>query len=92
MDPAFNGPGMLPARLSFMADNQTAGYYLRHFFKIIPEIGPIGIASFRGRLNTERLNLFYRMIIRFAKFALPGIQDGDSLNSVAKKFRSEGID
>jgi hypothetical protein len=65
-----------------MENNHTALYYLKHFLKLVPGISPLGISFFKGRLNMAKLSTFHRLVMRFAMFALPEIQNGDYLNQV----------
>jgi menaquinone-dependent protoporphyrinogen IX oxidase len=80
VDPSFDDPNRPPARLRFMADNHTVSYYLNQFLKLTPGSQPVAIAFFRGRLRMADLKLIHRLLMRFAKFALPEVQDGDFLN------------
>ena len=79
VDPKFNSQNKLKARLKIMENNHTSSYYLKHFLKLIPGITPKGIAFFKGRLNTGKLSIFHRIIMRFAMFSLPEIENGDYL-------------
>jgi len=83
IDSGFNDKNKTRARIRFMENNHTASYYLKHFLKIIPEISPLSISFFKGRLNMSNLSMFHYLVMRFAKFALPEIQNGDYLNKAA---------
>jgi menaquinone-dependent protoporphyrinogen IX oxidase len=91
IDPSFADPDKPPARISFMENNHTVSYYLKHFLKIVPGIAPLGISFFKGRLNTAELNPFHRLIMWFAMFSLPEIQNGDFLNPAAIRAWAESI-
>jgi len=47
------------------------------------DFSQIGIAFFKGRLNTERLTLMHRLIMWFAMFSLSEIENGDFSGPVA---------
>jgi menaquinone-dependent protoporphyrinogen IX oxidase len=79
VDHKFNTPNKPKARLRIMENNHTVSFYLKHFLKLIPGISPTGIAFFKGRLHTEKLGLLHRIIMRFAMFSLPEIENGDFL-------------
>jgi len=79
IDHKFNNHNKPKARLRIMENNHTASYYLKHFLKLVPGITPSSIAFFKGRLDTESLNLLHRLIMRFAMFLLPEIENGDFL-------------
>ena len=83
IDPDFNDPDKAIPRIKIMEKNHTVSYYLKHLLKIIPGISPLRISFFKGRLDFSRLSMFHRLIMRFAMFALPEIQNGDYLNKVA---------
>lgn len=83
IDPGFNNPNQPRARIKLMEDNHAASYYLKYILKITPGISPLSISFFKGRLNTSKLSMFHRLIMRFAMFALPEIQNGDYLNKAA---------
>jgi menaquinone-dependent protoporphyrinogen IX oxidase len=91
IDPSFDDPDKPPARISLMENNHTVSYYLKHFLKLIPGIAPFGISFFKGRLDTAKLNLCHRLIMRFAMFSLPEIQNGDFLNQAAIRTWTEGL-
>jgi menaquinone-dependent protoporphyrinogen IX oxidase len=91
IDPRFNDPNKPRARIKIMENNHAASYYLKHFLKIIPGISPLGISFFKGRLNMSQLSTFHRLIMRFAMFALPEIQNGDHLNKDAIRDWSENL-
>lgn len=80
IDPLFAEPNKPPARLRFMAKNHTVSYYLNQFLKLASGIEPVGIAFFKGCLHMAELRFLHGLIMRFAKFALPEIKDGDFLN------------
>jgi menaquinone-dependent protoporphyrinogen oxidase len=82
IDPGFNDANKPCARIKMMESNHTISYYIEHFLKMIPGISPLGISFFKGRLNMSRLSFFHRLIMRFAMFALPEIQNGDYLNRI----------
>ncbi|MBW1892303.1 MAG: hypothetical protein JRI91_01215 [Deltaproteobacteria bacterium] len=83
IDPSFSGPNKPHARIKLMENNHTVSYYLKHFLKFVPGVTPIGIAFFNGRLSTEKLIPVHRLIMWFAMFSLPEIENGDFLNPVA---------
>ena len=85
IDPCFYDPNKPRARIKLMENNHAASYYLKRFLKIIPGISPLGISYFKGRLNMSQLSMFHRLVMRFAMFALPEIQNGDYLNKVAMR-------
>ena len=91
VDPSFDYPGKPQARLSIMENNHTVSYYLKHFLKLIPEITPLGIAFFKGRLQTAKLTPLHKLIMRFAMFALPEIQNGDFINPVVVRNWTDGL-
>ena len=91
IDPAFNDPNKPHARLSFMENNHTAAYYLKYFLKLLPGISPLGISFFKGRLNIAKLNPIHRLIMRFARFSLPEIQEGDFINPVLIRTWAENL-
>jgi menaquinone-dependent protoporphyrinogen IX oxidase len=91
IDPSFNDPNRPHARFSVMENNHTVSYYLKHFLKIVPGIAPLGISFFKGRLNTAKLNPFHRLIMWFAMFSLPEIQNGDFLNPAAIRAWAESL-
>lgn len=91
VDPAFDYPDRPPPRLSFMEKNHAASYYLRHLLKLAPGITPVAVAFFRGRLNTVGLSFLDRLIMRFAMFALPEIENGDFLNHQAISSWARGL-
>jgi menaquinone-dependent protoporphyrinogen IX oxidase len=91
IDPLFAEPPKAPARLGFMANNHTASYYLDRFIKLAPGIKPAGIAIFKGRLHMAELKALHRLIMRFAKFALPEIEDGDFLNAETVRAWAQGL-
>ena len=74
-----------------MENNHTVSYYLKHFLKLIPEITPLGIAFFKGRLQTAKLTPLHKLIMRFAMFALPEIQNGDFINPVVVRNWTDGL-
>jgi menaquinone-dependent protoporphyrinogen IX oxidase len=80
IDPSFADSGKPRPRVQLMKNNHTASYYLRHFLKIAPGVSPLGISFFKGRLVMAKLSTVHRLIMRFAMFALPEIQNGDYLN------------
>jgi menaquinone-dependent protoporphyrinogen IX oxidase len=79
VDSSFSDPGKPRARIRLMKNNHTASYYLTHFLKFVPGVTPLGIAFFKGRLNTKKLTPIHRLIMRFAMFSLPEIENGDFL-------------
>jgi menaquinone-dependent protoporphyrinogen oxidase len=82
IDPSFSDSKKPLARLKVMENNHAASYYLKHFLKLAPGIMPLGISFFKGRLNLAKLSTFHRLVMRFAMFALPEIENGDYLNQV----------
>jgi menaquinone-dependent protoporphyrinogen IX oxidase len=91
VDPAFDDPSKPHARIRVMGNNHTVSYYLKHFFKLVPGIAPLGISFFKGRLNTAKLSPFHRLIMYFAMFSLPEIQNGDFLNPIAIRAWAESL-
>jgi hypothetical protein len=91
IDPSFDVLHKPHARMRVMANNHTVSYYLKHFLKMIPGIAPSGISYFKGRLNTAELNLFHRLIMWFAIFSLPEIQNGDYLNPKVIRAWTESV-
>jgi menaquinone-dependent protoporphyrinogen oxidase len=81
IDPAFSALSGSSPRKGFMERTHTADYYLEHFLKLIPGIAPLGIGFFKGNLDLARLSPVHRLIMRFAIFSLPEIQEGQYLDS-----------
>jgi menaquinone-dependent protoporphyrinogen IX oxidase len=80
IDPAFSASPEPSRPGGFMERTHTASYYLRHCLQPIPGITPIGIAFFKGNLDLARLSPIHRLVMRFAVFALPEIQEGEFVN------------
>jgi menaquinone-dependent protoporphyrinogen IX oxidase len=91
IDPSFSDPVKPPARIRFMENNHTVSYYLKQFYKFIPGITPLSIAFFKGRLDTAKLSLAHRLIMRFAMFTLPEIQNGNYLNQAIIRHWTENV-
>ena len=91
IDPSFDDPSKPHPRITVMGNNHTVSYYLKHFLKLVPGIAPLGISFFKGRLNTAKLNPFHRLIMWFAMFSLPEIQDGDFLNPIVIRAWAESL-
>jgi menaquinone-dependent protoporphyrinogen IX oxidase len=82
IDPSFSVSNKPRARIKLMENNHTASYYLKNFLKLTPGISVLGISFFKGRLKIGKLSIFHRLVMRFAMFALPEIQNGDYLDHV----------
>ena len=82
VDPSFSDPNKPHPRIRWMENNHTVSYYLKYFQKLAPGVAPIGIAFFKGRLNTKKLAPVHRLIMRVAMFSLPEIENGDFLSPV----------
>ena len=82
IDPSFSVSNKPHARIKLMENNHTASYYLKNFVKLTPGISVLGISFFKGRLKIGKLSIFHRLVMRFATFALPEIQNGDYLDHV----------
>lgn len=91
IDPSFSDPGKPPARIKSMENNHTVSYYLKQLFKFIPGITPLSIAFFKGRLDIAKLSLTHRLIMRFAMFTLPEIQNGNYLNQTIIRDWTENV-
>jgi menaquinone-dependent protoporphyrinogen IX oxidase len=91
IDPIFNDPNKPRARIKIMENNHAASYYLNHFLKKIAGISPLSISFFKGGLNISKLSIFHRLVMRFAMFALPEIQNGDYLNKTAIRDWAGGL-
>lgn len=91
IDPSFDDPVRPHARIRMMENNHTASYYLKHFLKLVPGIAPLGISFFNGRLNMAELSPLHRLIMRFAMYALPEIQNGDFLDTAIIRAWAEGL-
>ena len=78
-------------QMKFMEKTHTASYYLGHFLKLLAGNEPLEIAFFRGNLNLARLSLVHRLIMRFAIFSLPEIQEGEFVNSDVVRDWAEGL-
>jgi menaquinone-dependent protoporphyrinogen oxidase len=81
IDPAFSASSRSSRQMKFMERTHTASYYLGHFLDLIPGIEPLGIAFFKGNLQMARLSSLHRLLMRFAIFSLPEIQEGEFLDS-----------
>lgn len=79
IDHQFKNPSKPKARLRVMENTHTTSYYLKQFLKHIPEVTPSSVAFFKGRLDTETLSRLHRLIMRFAMFTMPEIENGDFL-------------
>lgn len=80
IDPAFSVSSGSSRGMSLMERTHTASYYLEHFLELIRGITPVGIAFFKGNLNLAGLSPVHRLLMRFAIFSLPEIQEGQFLN------------
>jgi menaquinone-dependent protoporphyrinogen IX oxidase len=80
IDPAFSAPSGASRGMGFMERTHTADYYLGHFLELIPGLAPLAIGFFKGNLDLARLSPVHRIIMRFAIFSLPEIQEGEYLD------------
>lgn len=91
IDPAFSALSGSSPRKGFMERTHTADYYLEHFLKLMPGIAPLGIGFFKGNLDLARLSPVHRLLMRFAIFSLPEIQEGQYLDSELVRAWAEAV-
>jgi len=91
IDPSLNASSQSRRGLGFMKKNHAVSYYLKHFIKLIPGVDPLGIAFFKGRLKMDTLSLIHKIVMRFAMFTLPEIQEGDFINPSAVRTWAESL-
>ena len=72
IDPKLPRPPRQPERLSYRERYATVGNYLRPVLKIAPQVKPVSVAFFGGRLEMHRLKLWQKLFVLFIIQAQPG--------------------
>ena len=79
-----------PQRLSFKENYATVGNYLKPVFKAAPNLTPLSIAFFGGKLELFRLKFFQMLFVMLIIQAQPGdLRNWDAIRSWAQDLASQ---
>ncbi len=73
-DPALAKPPKNPRKLSFKENYATVKNYLAPALNKAPQVKPVSVGFFAGKLDYGKLNLLYRLFVQFVIGAQPGDQ------------------
>ena len=90
-DPSFDMRPRQRKEMNFFEGLHTSYYYVTQFSKLIPNVEPVSIAFFKGRLDFSRMNLMQRMIMTVALRLSDEIQKGEFLSPSAARTWAEGL-
>lgn len=77
--------------MGMMEKAHASSRYLKSLSKIVPEIKPVGVGFFKGRLNFSRLGFFSRMVMRFMAWMTEAVREGEYLNPEIIREWSRGL-
>jgi hypothetical protein len=80
IDPSFNISHKPFVKMSFMEKNHTSAFYLKQLQSLIDGVSPISVAFFKGNLELKKMSLQHWLIMKFAMFFLPEIEEGSFIN------------
>lgn len=85
-------PAKNPGRLSFKERYATLSNYLRPILKAAPDVRPVSIAFFGGKLELFRLNIIQMLFVMLIIQAQPGdLRDWSSIGAWANGLRDRLI-
>ncbi len=87
LDPALAKPPRKPGRLSLKEQYATVPNYLRPALQKAPQVKPVSIAFFNGKLDLARLDLFSRLFVQL----VIGARSGDFRNWEAIRAWARGL-
>lgn len=83
-DPSLAKPPRNAARLSFKENYATVSNYLDPVLKKTPQVKPVSVGFFNGKLDLDRLDLFSRLFVSLIIGAQPGdFRNWDAIRSWA---------
>ncbi len=71
-DPALAKPPKNPSKLSFKENYATVKNYLDPALRKAPQVKPVSVGFFAGKLDYRKLNLLSRLFVQFVIGAQPG--------------------
>jgi len=90
-DPAFDMQPRQRKEINFFEYLHTSHFYLKQFLKLVPNVEPVSIAFFKGRLDFGRINFIQRMIMTVALRLSDEIQKGEFLSPSAARAWAETL-
>ena len=63
-DPQFNITPIPVNKMGMWEKSHAASFYRNQLKKIIPNINPLSVAVFKGRLDFSRLNFFHKILMK----------------------------
>jgi menaquinone-dependent protoporphyrinogen IX oxidase len=87
-DPRLAKPPQNPDKLSFKERFTTAQHYLGSVLKTAPQVKPVGVAFFAGKLDYGKLNIFQMLFVMLIIGATPGdFRNWDTIRDWAVSLR-----
>jgi len=90
-DPSFDMKLRQRSEINFFEYLHTRWYYLKEFSKLIPQLKPVSIAFFKGRLDFSRISFTQRMIMSVALRLSDEIQKGEFFSPTAARAWAETL-
>ena len=90
-DPSFDMRPRQRKEMNFFEYLHTSYCYVTQFSKLTPNVEPVSIAFFKGRLDFSRINLMQRMLMTVALRLSDEIQKGEFLSPRAARTWAEEL-
>lgn len=90
LDPSLAADPIEAGKLAFKERFTTVDHYVLPMVKNAPQIKPMTIAFFNGKLDMSKLNLFQKAFVRFIVQAMPGdFRNWDFIKAWSHDFAAE---
>jgi menaquinone-dependent protoporphyrinogen oxidase len=85
LDPSLANPPSVPGKLTIKERFTTLGYYLKPMIQAAPNVTPVSVGFFNGKLEMFRLNWWQAAFVMLVVQGVPGdYRDWDFIKSWAK--------
>ena len=79
-DPQFNIIPKPENEMNMWQKSHTCSFYRKQLSKIIPNVKPVSVAVFKGRLDFGRLNFFHKVLMKFITWIVKEVEIEEYLN------------
>ena len=90
-DPQFNIIPKQENEMNMWQKSHAGFFYRKQLSKIIPDVKPISVAVFKGRLDFSRLGFFHKIVMKLITLMIKEVQEGEFLNPDAIREWSKKI-
>lgn len=79
-DPQFNIIPKPENEMNMWQKSHAGSFYRKQLSKIIPELKPVSVAVFKGRLDFGKLSFFHTIVMKLITWMVKEIQEGEYIN------------